>query len=121
MALPELTENLNKIQSLPDKPTLDAEDLKKEFDASGNAIKEYVNETLLPALNTVITNLQNGNSSTASAVNSLQTIVNEATTNISNIQTTLSGLKSGATTKITIGSSVPTSLENGEIYFQYFN
>lgn len=113
MALTELTANLNIIQSLSDQPALSADELKQNFDAGANSIKTYINETLLPELNTLITNLQNGNSSTVAIVNNLKSIVTEISTKVDN-------LKSGANTKITIGSSVPTSLEDGEVYLQYF-
>ena len=42
MALTKLTDNLNSIQSLPNKPSLEAEELKAEFDKSGNLIKAYI-------------------------------------------------------------------------------
>lgn len=114
MALTELTANLNVHQSNPDKPAMSATELKRNFDSAPNSIKEYINETLLPELNTIITNLQNGSTSVNQAITSLQTTVNS-------LSTTMAGLKSGATTKITIGSSVPSTLENGEVYLQYFN
>lgn len=149
MALTELTQNLNVHQSLPDQPALNADELKAEFDKAANLIKEYLNGTLLSELNTIITNLQNKDTSLESAINSvkatvteavanitalqtsvktntsnissLQTSVKTANTNISSMQNTLAGLKSGATTKVTIGSSVPSSLANGEVYLQYFS
>lgn len=134
MALTELTSNLNIHQSLPNQPALTADELKEEFDKAGNLIKEYLNDTLISELNGIITNLQNKDTSIDGAISSLQTIVNEAVSNITNIQTSISNIntnitnvqnktnnyKSGANTKITIGSSVPSSLENGEVYFQYF-
>lgn len=155
MALTELTQNLNAIQSLPDQPTLTADELKAEFDKSANLIKEYLNDTLLSELNTLLTNLQNKDITLESAINKVKTTVTEATTNItalqksvstntsnistlktdvsnlktsmntantniSSMQTTLKGLKSGATTKISKGTSVPSSLADGEVYLQYF-
>ncbi len=134
MALTELTSNLNIHQSHPDQPALTADELKEDFDKAGNLIKEYLNETLLPELNGIINSLQNKDSNIDGTINNLQRIVEEATTNITNIQTSISNInnsitsvqnktnnyKSGANTKITIGSSVPSSLENGEVYFQYF-
>lgn len=134
MALTELTSNLNIHQSLPDQPALTADELKEEFDKAGNLIKEYLNDTLLSELNVIITNLQNKNTSIDGTISNLQRIVGEATTNIASIQSSISNInnsitniqnktnsyKSGANTKITIGSSVPSSLENGEVYFQYF-
>ncbi len=134
MALTELTANLNIHQSLPDKPALTADELKEEFDKAGNLIKEYLNDILLSELNGIITSLQSKDISIEGTISSLQRIVGEATTNVSNIQTSINNInnsitniqnktnsyKSGANTKITIGSSVPSSLENGEVYFQYF-
>lgn len=100
MSLTKLTDNLNEIQSLADKPTQTATQLKQAFDNAGNTIKDYINNTLTSEIDTV----------TSSQSNSIASLSN-----------TVSGLKSGATTKITIGSSVPSSLENGEVYLQYFN
>ena len=121
MSLTTLTENLNTIQSLPDQPALTSEQLKAKFDESSNKIKTYVNETLIPELNTILTNLQNKDTTLETAMATMQSTITEAVGNITSIQSTLSGLKSGATTKITIGSEVPSSLENGEVYFQYFS
>jgi len=128
MTLTELTENLNTIQSLADNPALTAAQLKAAFDDAANKIKQYINSTLLPELNTAIENLESEDSSVEESISSLSTTLTEAVGNITTLQsnvtalqTTVSGLKSGATTKITIGSSVPSSLQNGEVYFQYFN
>ena len=113
MALTELTANLNKIQSLSDQPAMTSTELKQEFDKSGNIIKEYINETLTKELDTIITNLQNGNTTLSQAVTSLQSTV-------TGLATTIAGYKSGATTKITISDDIPETLENGEVYLQYF-
>lgn len=118
--LTPLTENLNTIQSLADKPAVESDELKALFDLSSNKIKEYINDTLVSELNTILTNLQNQDTTLENAINSVSTIANKATTDITTINNTLATLKSGATTKITIGSSVPSSLSNGEVYFQYF-
>ena len=120
MELPQLTESLNAIQSLPDNPAIESDELKRLFDLNANVIKEYVNVTLLPQLNTVLTNLQNKDITLEQAINTVSSTLSTATANITTIQNTLAGLKSGATTKITIGSSVPSSLSNGEVYLQYF-
>lgn len=113
MSLPTLNENLNIHQSLPDKPALNAEELKQEFDKAPNLIKEYLNGTLLPQIDTLMVNLQNKDISLETALNTTNSIVNQAVN-------TLSGLKNGATTKISSGTSVPASLADGEIYLQYF-
>ena len=54
MALTKLTSNLNSIQSLPNKPSLEAEELKAEFDKSANLIKEYINEILTEEIEALI-------------------------------------------------------------------
>ena len=46
MSLTKLTTNLNNISSLPDKPSMEADELKKQFDQAGNDIKDYINNTL---------------------------------------------------------------------------
>ena len=120
MALTKLTENLNVHQSLPDKPALTAEEIKQKFDEAANKIKTYINETLDPEIDALILSLQGTDTSLTNALTTAQSTLAQAVSDITSIQGTLSGLKSGATTKITIGNSIPGSLENGEIYLQYF-
>ena len=52
MSLTKLTDNLNIIQALPDKPVDTATVLKQKFDLSGNKIKEYINEKLTEDIDT---------------------------------------------------------------------
>lgn len=54
MALTKLTENLNNVQSLANKPPLEAEELKAEFDKAGNSIKTYINEILTEEIEALI-------------------------------------------------------------------
>ena len=53
MALPKMTVNVNNIQGLSDRPNtadgLTASQLKEKFDKAGQDIKNYLNDTLLPA------------------------------------------------------------------------
>lgn len=48
MNLPKLTNDLNIITTLSNRPTETAEELKAKFDEAGKIIKEYLNSTLLP-------------------------------------------------------------------------
>ena len=135
MSLPTLNENLNIHQSLPDKPALNAEELKQEFDKAPNLIKEYLNGILLPQIDTLMVNLQNKDINLETALNTLNGIVSEAVSNInnltSNVNTNTSNIKDvtnkvnintndisniknilGATTKISSGTGVPLSLAN---------
>ena len=57
MSIPKLTENLNIHQSLPDQPTLTAEELKQEWDKAPNLIKDYINNLLIEGIEKEITNM----------------------------------------------------------------
>lgn len=54
MAITFFTEDLNIIQKLDDQPNdvggLSADELKQKFDESGNKIKDFLNNTLIPEL-----------------------------------------------------------------------
>lgn len=54
---PQFTKSMDIIAALPDRPNTDgglsAAQLKAKFDEGGQAIKSYLNETLLPALGAV--------------------------------------------------------------------
>lgn len=54
MALPKLNKNLNNIQALSDRPNtadgLTSAQLKQRFDQSGNDIKDFLNNELIPEL-----------------------------------------------------------------------
>lgn len=49
--LPNLTEDLNIIQSVDDQPTLTSSELKERFDEAGNKIKDYINNVLIKGIN----------------------------------------------------------------------
>lgn len=53
MSLTKLNENLNNISNLPDKPSMQADELKSTFDKAGNTIKDYINETLTEEVQTL--------------------------------------------------------------------
>ena len=71
MAIKRLEADMNIIQQLGDHPNLDnemsAEEVKAKFDEAGNEIKEYLNETVVPAVNA----LQESSASQAAQVNDL--------------------------------------------------
>ena len=58
LVIPQLTDDLDIIQKLDDEPNdvggLTAAELKAKFDESGNTIKEYINDTLLPAISDTV-------------------------------------------------------------------
>ena len=114
MALPQLTENLNIVQSLPNKPTQEASELKIKFDEAGNIIKVYLNDTLLPAIEKIIgdakTPVENSltSESTIKALSALQ-------------GKNLKDLIDAKQNKITYGTEIPTGGSNGDIYIQIFD
>lgn len=50
MAFTKLADESNVIQSLPTKPTIPAAELKEKFDHFGDAIHDFLNDTLIPEL-----------------------------------------------------------------------
>ena len=53
----KFTEKLNIIESLPDQPTLNANELKRQFDLAGNLIKDFLNDILLPYVEKMESNM----------------------------------------------------------------
>ncbi len=136
MSLSKLTENMNNVQGLADKPVEAPEILKQVFDKAGNDIKSYINDTLTTQIDVLISNLQSGKIDTNKIVNDpttggstyvasaeivkslnarVDTILSDVDTKIQNL-----GLKSGATTQITSGTSTPEGGNDGDVYIQYF-
>lgn len=103
MNLTKFNENLNNIQSLPNKPSLTAEELKQEFDKAPNAIKEYINEILTVELISILTELERGISTGESTVSTINST-------IATMKTKLDGIEAGANKY-----SHPTSAGNKHI------
>lgn len=117
MSLSKLTDNLNIIQSLPNKPTQEASELKIEFDRAGNIIKVYINDKLIPEIESTIQN----------SINSAKTPIENTLTSTS-ITKALSALQGKnlkdlldtKQNKIVYGTELPDSGNNGDIYLQWF-
>ncbi len=207
MSLSKLTDNLNIIGSLPDKPSMTAEELKQSFDEASGLIKEYLNTVLTSEIDALISGIQSGKIDVSKIVNDLTTggankvasaemvkSLNNSKANTSHTHTKsqisdfshnhddryytetevntklngkantshthtksqisdfshthddryyteteintklngkantshthttsqVTGLKSGATTKISSGTSNPSGGDNGDVYIQYF-
>lgn len=71
--LSKLTDDLNNIQNLPDKPTLSAEQIKALFDKAGIDIKTYINDTLTSEIDDIVTAIQSGKIDTNKIINDLTT------------------------------------------------
>ena len=82
MSLTKLTENLNVIQGLADKPTETSTQLKEKFDSAGNTIKGYLNNTLTSEIDSklatdeqnILTNTQNISTNTQNISTNTQNI-----------------------------------------------
>lgn len=104
MALTKLTENLNNVQSLANKPPLEAEELKAVFDQSGNSIKEYINEILTEEIEALITSTVESAKIIVENVLTSESALNALSANqgknlkglIDTINTKLSGIAEGA-------------------------
>ncbi len=106
MAIEKLNENLNIISALDDKPSLSSTDLKAKFDEGPNILKDYINNVLVPALNS-----------------GLVTIVNDLTTGGSTKVASAEMVKKLNTEKqpiIGYGKTVP-QLSEGQIFIQIFD
>lgn len=106
MSLSKLNSNLNIIGSLPDKPTLAVSELKAKFDEGNNLVKTYINETLIPEIESreipLTNNLTSGG--TASALTAeMGKELNNKKQNV-----------------INYGTEVPV-LNDGEIFIQIFD
>ena len=106
MSVNEFQQNVKVISALADKPALSALELKAKFDEAPQAIKDYINKTLVPAIN----------SGTVTIVNDLTT---GGTTKAGSAEM-LKKLNTEKQAKIGSGSTVPT-LEVGQIYIQIFD
>lgn len=122
MSLTKLTENLNIISSLPEKPTLTPSALQAVFDEAGNAIKDYLNNTLTGEVESLINTTVQANKTTVENV-----LTSTSTTNALSsaqgkvLKDLVDGLDSSKQNAISIGTSEPSGGNNGDIYIQYFS
>ena len=116
MALTKLTANVNNIQALSDKPNetdgLTSAELKERFDKAGATIKEYLNEVLTDELDTAL--------GTIPDVSNLVTTSDARLTNSRQCNNSFDSWSTArANLKITYGTSLPSTVENGAIFLLY--
>lgn len=122
MRLTKLTENLNKISSLPDKPTLQSDELKAVFDEAGNIIKDYINNVLIDEIEKTISEEIKNSKVKVENVLTSTSIVNALSSAQGKIlKDLIDGLTNSKQKKITSGTSAPSGGSNGDVYIQYFN
>lgn len=146
MSLTKLTENLNKVSSLPDRPTLQSDELKAIFDEAGNSIKDYINEILIEELEKLFSDNSKENKTTLELANTLKTkldgidsganktVINNTLTSTSTSEAlsanqgkslkdlidSLNTIVNGKQKTISKGTSTPSGGSDGDIYIQYF-
>ena len=117
MSLTKLTENLNKVSSLPEKPTLSPEALQAVFDEAGNLIKSYINDTLTPEVEALInTKMQEAKVIVDNVLDSTSTTHALSSLQGNNLHTMIESLDTNKQKKITYGTDAPTGGENGDYY-----
>lgn len=120
MAITKLLVNVNNIQALSDKPNeidgLTSAELKARFDKAGTDIKTYINEILTEEVdskfNSVISSIPDV-SNFVLTTDSRLTNSRQCNNNFDSWSTARSNLK------ISYGTSLPSSADNGSIFFLY--
>jgi Mg/Co/Ni transporter MgtE len=122
MSLTKLTANLNNISSLPDKPTLQSDELKALFDEAGNVIKEYLNEVLTDEVEKLVSDTARANKTTVENTLDSDSIVNALSSAQGKVlKTLIDNLDSNKQKNISISTEEPTGGSNGDIHIQYFD
>lgn len=116
MALTKLTANVNNIQALSDKPNetdgLTSSQLKERFDKAGADIKAYINNTLTEEIDTVISSIPDGDDYVLKTDSRL-TNSRQCNNSFDNWSTARGNLK------ISYGTVLPVSADDGSIFFLY--
>lgn len=114
MALTKLTANVNNIQALSDEPNtvdgLTSSQLKERFDKAGADIKLYLNNTLTEELDEAIASIPTNYVTTSDSRLSNSRQCNNYFDSWSTARENL---------KIGYGTSLPSSADNGSIFFLY--
>ena len=116
MALTKLLANVNNIQQLSDRPNeidgLTSAELKERFDKAGSDIKTYINGVLTEELDTEIAKIPDPSQ-----------VVMTNDSRLSNSRPCNNTFDSWSTSrsnlKITYGTNLPSSADNGAIFLLY--
>jgi hypothetical protein len=116
MALTKLTADVNNIQALSDRPNtidgLTSSQLKAKYDKAGADIKTYINSTLTTELDTALATIPD-TSNFVQTTDSRLTNSRQCNNSFDSWSTARSNLK------ITYGTTLPGSADNGAIFFLY--
>ena len=113
--LTKITASVNNIQALDDNPNesgLTSNELKAKFDKAGADIKDYINNTLIDELETILDGYSSSISDQQTAINTVTTTAN---TNASNIGTLSSLNTSTKTDLVSAINEVNTHLSTSNV------
>lgn len=116
MALTKMTEDVNNIQKLSDRPNeidgLTSAELKERFDKAGADIQTYLNSTLTTELDNIL-----------ATIPSTSNFVTQSDSRLTDSRKCNNTFDSWSIArdnlKIKYGTSLPTTVENGTIFFLY--
>ena len=116
MALTKFTEAVNNISQLSDRPNetdgLTSDELKQRFDKAGIDIKAYINNVLTQELDTILATIPD--------TSNLVSDDDERLTNSRKCNNTFDNWNTARTNlKMTYGTTLPSSADNGAIFFLY--
>lgn len=103
MSIQKLNDNVNLVSALPDKPTLTSAELKAVFDKGSEIIKNYINNVLIPAI-------ESGN------ITIVNDLVTGGSTKVASAET-VKKLNTEKQSVIGYGTEVP-ELKEGQIFIQ---
>ena len=116
MALTKFTEAVNNISQLSDRPNetdgLTSDELKQRFDKAGMDIKTYLNSILTTELDRILATIPD-TSNLVSDDDSRLTNSRKCNNTFDNWNTARTNLK------MTYGTTLPSSADNGTIFFLY--
>lgn len=114
MPLTKMTTNVNNIQALSDRPNtidgLTSAELKEKFDKAGADLKDYLNTTLTEELDEVLSTIPTNYVTTSDPRLTNSRTCNNNFDSWSTARTNL---------KIGYGTSLPSSGDEGSIFFLY--
>jgi hypothetical protein len=133
MSIERCTVDTNVISELPDAPAISASELKGKFDTGESGIKEYINNTLIPDIESAITTestsiravIENKNITYVNRFNADEATIGEHTTSISDINssintinTTLAGKanSNNVYTKAEVDTKVGAKANSSDVY-----
>lgn len=106
----KFTANVNNIQALSDRPNtadgLTSQELKEKFDKAGVDIKAYINDTLISNIENYLKNCLDSNDERLTNSRKCNNTFDDAMTARQNL-------------RISYGSTLPSTGEDGDIFFLY--